>query len=131
MEDTMDMKQRGLDREATNDFQATPLVPPVDIIEDAEGITVTADLPGVSRETLSIGVDGETLTVEGTVNLGETSSMQSVYAEIRVPQYRRSFVLGGDLDTEKINASLVNGVLTLRLPKAEQAKPRRIEVKAA
>jgi HSP20 family molecular chaperone IbpA len=122
-EATMDMKQKGLER-------ATPIVPPVDIIEDAEGITVHADLPGVSRENLSIDVEGDTLTVEAAVSLGETSAMQSVYAEIRVPQYKRSFVLGRDLDSEKIGATLVNGVLTLRLPKAEQAKPRRIQVKA-
>jgi HSP20 family protein len=127
----MDMKQQGLDRKAGNELKQTPLVPPVDIIEDGEGITVIADLPGVTRENLSIGVEGETLTIEGTVNLGETSSMQSVYAEVRVPQYRRSFVLGRDLDSDRIDATLVNGVLTLRLPKAEQAKPRRIEVKAA
>jgi HSP20 family protein len=127
----MDMKQKGLAREAASPTQATPIVPPVDIIEDADGITVTADLPGVCRESLSIGVDGETLTLEGSVDLGEASRMQSVYAEIRTPKYRRSFVLGRDLDAEKIHATLVNGVLTLRLPKAEQAKPRRIEVKPA
>lgn len=117
----MDMMQKG---------QATPIVPPVDIIEDADGITVKADLPGASRESLSIGVEGDTLTLEAGVNLGEATSMQSVYAEVRMPLYKRSFVLGRDLDSEKINATLVNGVLTLRLPKAEQAKPRRIEVKA-
>ena len=127
----MDMNRKGLEREASNEYRAAPLVPPVDIIEDADAIIVKADLPGVSRENLTIGVEGETLTVEATVNLGETSSMQSVYAEIRVPQYKRSFVLSRDLDAEKINASLANGVLTLRIPKAEQAKPRRIEVKAA
>jgi HSP20 family protein len=127
----MDMKPKGLDREAATEYQPTPIVPPVDIIEDADGITVKADLPGVARENLSIGVDGDQLTVEAGVNLGEASGMQSVYAEIRVPQYRRVFVLSRDLDTERISASLANGVLTLRVPKSEQAKPRRIEVKAA
>lgn len=128
----MNMNERnGLEREAKNDFQAAAITPPVDIVEDREGITVRADLPGVSKETLSIAVDGDTLTIEGTVNLGETSQLQSVYAEVRSPQYKRSFVLSRDLDTEKVAATLVNGVLTLRVPKREQAKPRRIEVKAA
>ena len=124
----MDMKQTHLD--TRNEQRTVPLVPPVDIFEDAEGIVVKADLPGVSKETLSIDVEGDTLTIEGAVSLGEAAGLQSVYAEIRTPHYKRSFVLSRDLDTEKVQASLVNGVLTLRVPKSEQAKPRRIEVKA-
>lgn len=126
----METKQRELEKRATTELQAAPLVPPVDIIEDAEGITVRADLPGASKESLSIGVEGENLTIEATVNLGETAKMQPVYAEIRVAQYKRTFVLGRDLDTGKIDAQIRNGVLTIRVPKLEQAKPRRIEVKA-
>jgi len=126
----MDMKQRGLEPEATSQRAVAPLVPPVDIIEDGDGITVRADLPGVSREGLSIGVDGDTLTVEASVSLGESANVQPVYAEVRTAQYKRSFVLSRDLDTGKINASIRNGVLTLQVPKREQAKPRRIEVKA-
>ena len=125
----MDMETKDLTkREAP---QVTPLVPPVDIVEDAEGITLRADLPGVDRDNLNIGVDGETLTLEATVSLGESAGIQPVYSEIRVAQYRRSFVLGRDLDAERIEAAIRDGVLTLRIPKAEQAKPRRIEVKAA
>jgi HSP20 family molecular chaperone IbpA len=126
----MDMKQSGLEREATREYNPTPLVPAVDIFEDGEAIVVTADLPGVSKESLSIGVEGDTLTVEGRVALGESSGLQSVYAEVRVPEYKRSFVLGRDLDTEHISANLQHGVLTLRVPQREQAKPRRLEVKA-
>lgn len=125
----MDMKQNELGRTA-QPASLTPLVPPVDIVEDAEGITVRADLPGVSKDSLSIGVDGETLTVEATVELGEGIAMQAVYAEIRVAQYKRSFVLSRDLDTTRIDAAIRNGVLTMRVPKAEQAKPRRVAVKA-
>jgi HSP20 family protein len=110
--------------------QAAALVPPVDIIEDAEGITVRADLPGVSREGLVIGVDGDTLSVEASVSLGEPASVQPLYAEVRVAQYRRSFVLGNDLDAERIDAGMRNGVLTVRVPKRERAKPRRIQVTA-
>jgi HSP20 family protein len=126
----MDMKQRGLEREASDQRSVTPLVPPVDIIENGEGITLRADLPGVSKENLSIGVDGDTLTVEASMSLGESANVQPVYAEVRIAQFRRSFVLSRDLDTEKIGASVRNGVLTLQVPKREQAKPRRIEIKA-
>src|SRR4051794_25360520 len=121
----MDMKQGNLQtREGGNDLRAAPIVPPVDIVEDAEGITVTADLPGVAKDTLAISVDGDTLTLEGTMDLGEPAQPRAVYAEIRSPQYRRSFVLGRDLDTAQVGATLANGVLTLRVPKREQAKPR-------
>ena len=127
----MDMNQKDLQREAKETRNATPLVPAVDIWEDGEGIVVSADLPGVAKEKLSVGVDGETLTIEGTVSLGESTKLRDVYAEVRVAQYRRSFVLGRDLDTEKISASMKNGVLQLRIPKREAAKPRRIPVQVA
>jgi HSP20 family protein len=105
------------------------LLPPVDIFEDASGITLIADLPGVAREDLAIGVDGRSLTIEAPVRLGEPSALTSVYAEVRANHFRRSFELSSDLDTTKIDAGLRDGVLTLRIPKAEQAKPRRIDVR--
>ena len=126
----MDMNTQEITRR-DNAQAPNPLVPPVDIVEDKEGITLRADLPGVDRENLNIGVEGETLTLEATVNLGESAGIQPIYSEIRVAQYRRSFVLGRDLDASRIEASIREGVLTLRIPKAEQAKPRRIEVKAS
>ena len=107
------------------------LLPPVDIAEDAGGITLVADLPGVDQSELSIGIDGRTLTIDAPLRLGEANSLVSVYAEVRANRYRRSFALSGELDTTQVDASLKDGVLTLRLPKLEQAKPRRIEVKVA
>jgi len=123
----MDMNTKDLKQ----DNRVTPLVPPVDIVEDKDGITLRADLPGVDKDHLNIDVDGETLTLEATVSLGEPSGIQPLYSEIRVAQYRRSFVLGRDLDASRIEASIRDGVLTLRVPKSEQAKPRRIEVRAS
>ena len=108
---------------------APALLPPVDIFEDAGGITVVADLPGVGREDLSVGVDGRNLTIEAPLKLGETESLTAVYAEVRANHFRRTFELSSDLDTSKIDAGLRDGVLTLRIPKAEQAKPRRIDVR--
>ena len=108
---------------------APALLPPVDIFEDAGGITLLADLPGVAREDLAIGVDGRNLTIEAPLKLGEANSLTPVYAEVRANHFRRSFELSGDLDTGKIDAGLRDGVLTLRIPKAEQAKPRRIDVR--
>jgi HSP20 family molecular chaperone IbpA len=107
------------------------LLPPVDIVEDATGITLSADLPGISKEDLVIGVDGRTLTIEATLRLGEAEGLVSVYAEVRANHYRRSFELSSELDTGSIDAALKDGVLTMRLPKQERAKPRRIEVMVA
>jgi HSP20 family molecular chaperone IbpA len=130
-EDTMDMTQKSLERGAGEPRQSVPLVPAVDIWEDADGITLQADMPGVAKDDLDIGVEGDTLTIEGALKLGEPARLQDVHAEVRVAKYKRSFVLGRDLDTGRIDASLRNGVLRLRIPKLETAKPRRIAVKAA
>jgi HSP20 family protein len=123
----MDMKRPPMNREARGEESAA-LIPAVDVYEDESGITVKADLPGVSRQDLSIRVEGETLTMEGRVKLGETRQLAAMYAEVRHAQFKRSFVLSRDLDTGKIDAALKNGVLTLTVPKIEQAKPRRIAV---
>jgi HSP20 family protein len=125
----MEMKQKELEQRRQGAQEPTPLTPAVDIVEDADGIRVTADMAGVSKDHVSIGVEGDTLTIEGIVGLGENAALQPVYQEVGVAHYRRSFVLSRDLDTERIEAQMRNGVLTLRMPKREQAKPRRIEVR--
>lgn len=124
----MDMTQPDAKRENTA-ADAPAMIPAVDVLENEAGITVKADLPGVSKENLHIRVDGETLTIEGQVSLGGVNGLQPVYAEVRTAQYRRSFVLSRDLDTSKIDAVMKNGVLTLNVAKLEQAKPRRIPVR--
>lgn len=129
----MDMTQKGLRREAGNESQQQlpPMVPAVDVWEDANGITLRADMPGVTKDNLDIGIDGDRLTIAGDVTLGESAKLRDIHAEVRVAQYQRSFILSRDLDTGKVHASLANGVLQLHIPKLEMAKPRRIEVKAA
>ena len=117
---------------STASQRAEPLLlPPVDIVEDATGITVTADLPGVDAKDLSIGVENRTLTIAAPLTLGEANELVSVYAEVRANKYRRSFELSSELDTTAIEAAFIDGVLKLRLPKVERAMPKRIEVKAA
>jgi HSP20 family molecular chaperone IbpA len=117
--------------QAQQDAELPSLFPPVNISEDDAGITLTADLPGVNRESLSIRVDGDTLTLEAPIQLALERGMEPVYAELRAGRYRRSFTLSRELDSGHIEATLRDGVLTLRLPKLEQARPRRIEVRAA
>lgn len=107
------------------------LVPPVDVIEDAAGITLYADLPGVPKEKLHLHVDAETLTIEGELGLVLPEGIESTHAEVSLPRYRRSFTLSRELDADKVKAEFANGVLTLRIPKAEHALPRKIEIAVA
>jgi HSP20 family protein len=105
------------------------VVPPVDVFEDESGITLLADLPGVSRDRLGIRVDGESLVLEATAATLQPENMQLVYGEAQYPSYRRQFTLSRELDASRIEASLKDGVLKLAIPKLEEAKPRRIEVR--
>lgn len=107
------------------------LTPRVDVLEDAAGITLLADLPGVSKESLDIKVDGDSLLIEGAVSVPAPQDMEATYAEVRVPRFRRSFALSRELDTARIEAGLKDGVLSLRIPKHAEAQPRRIAVKVA
>lgn len=108
---------------------APALTPLMDIWETEAGIDLRADLPGVSRDALDIRVDGETLTIAGTVSLGEPEQMEPLHVEVREPLFRRSFTLSRELDTSAIQASLKDGVLQLHIPRQEEAKPRKIEVR--
>jgi HSP20 family molecular chaperone IbpA len=107
------------------------VVPPVDVFENESGITLVADLPGATREALQVRVDGDTLTIEATAATDAPAGMELVYSEAEFPSYRRSFTLSRELDAGRIDASLKDGVLRLAIPKTEEAKPRRIEVRAA
>ncbi|VWX59456.1 Heat-shock protein Hsp20 [Burkholderiales bacterium 8X] len=112
-------------------YSETALTPPVDVIEDANGITLYADLPGVSRDKLSLQVTGDTLTIEAESDLDLPEGLQSSHTEVGLARFHRVFTLSKELDTAKVSAELAHGVLQLRIPKAEQAQPRRIEVRTA
>lgn len=113
-------------RERAND---AALMPPVDVVEDSTGITLYADLPGVPKDKLSLQIEGDKLSIEGEIALSVPDGMAPSYAEVNLSRYRRVFTLSKELDPAKVSAELSNGVLTLRIPKAEHAQPRRIEVR--
>ena len=106
------------------------LVPPADIFEDADGISVVLDMPGVSKDRLNVKSDHNGLVVEGDAQISMPEGMSAAYADIRSTHYRRSFSLTGELDTDRTEAALKDGVLTIRIPKRAELKPRRIEVTA-
>lgn len=107
------------------------LLPQVDVVEDQNGITLLADLPGVPKDKLDIRVDGETLTIEGEVALPLPGDLEASHAEVQRKAYRRAFTLSRELDADKVAADFSNGVLRLSIPKAAHAQPRRIAVQTA
>jgi HSP20 family protein len=115
----------------TSRYANAALTPPVDVIEDSTGITLYADLPGVPRDKLHLQVEADTLTIDAESALSAPEGLQSTHTEVGLGRFHRVFTLSKELDTEKVSAELTHGVLKLRIPKAEHAQPRRIEVKAA
>jgi HSP20 family protein len=109
--------------------QEQSLRPAMDVFEDDTGITVLADMPGVSRDKLDIQVDKDTLSIGGEILLDMPGGMEPMHADVRLTRYHRSFTLSRELDTEKVEASYKDGVLILRIPKREAHQTRRIEVK--
>ena len=105
------------------------LRPPVNVFEDAEGITLEADMPGVSKDQLTLKVDRDSLLVEGDIHFDMPEGMEALHADIRATRYSRSFALSHELDTESIEASLKDGVLRLHISKRAEVRPRKIAVR--
>lgn len=105
--------------------------PAVDVFEDESGITVQADLPGVGNDGLNVHVENSVMTIEGTARLDQAEGIAPLYAELQTPVFQRSFTLSSELDVDRIDARLSHGVLTVTIPKRAEARPRRIEVRAA
>ena len=103
--------------------------PAVDILETKNDLRLYADMPGVDQKTISITVDKGILMIEGNVDTEPIEGYELEYKEYDIGDYQRSFTLADTVDQDKISANFVNGVLELILPKAEEAKPRKIEVK--
>ncbi len=136
MSDNMNVTKRDQASSApqTGQTQSAPkqaLAPAVDIAESESGITLFADMPGVSKERLTIKVEGDNLTIEGEAQIDVPENIELLHSEVRSPYFRRSFTLSRELDPAKIEATLRNGVLQMHIPKSEAARPRRIEVKVA
>jgi HSP20 family molecular chaperone IbpA len=106
------------------------LRPPVDIWEDANQITLELDMPGVSSDRLSVRADRDTLVVEGDAQIDVPEGAEALYADVRQTWYQRRFALSRDLDPDKIEARLHDGVLTLQIPKREEVRPRKIDIRA-
>jgi HSP20 family protein len=125
--------EQAVARKETDKIQAPAsgnIVPPVDIYEDGDVVTLFADLPGVSKENLDVQVDKDTLKVHGKRAAGNgAEGITRWYDEIPAKDFYRAFTIGEEIDREKITATMNNGVLKLTLPKTEKTKPKRIDIK--
>jgi HSP20 family molecular chaperone IbpA len=105
-------------------------VPKVDIYERGDDTILLADMPGVDQKSVDINLDKNVLTITGSIKADNHDNYRLAYAEYETGDYQRSFTLSNEIDTNKIDATMKNGVLRLVLTKAEAAKPKKITVRA-
>lgn len=118
-------------REDDQSQRRITLTPPVDIFEDSQGVTLWADLPGVTKDRLDLKVHDGNLYIEAEAVVPTPAGLRLQHAEIRQPHFARAFSLGADFDASKIDANLKDGVLKLTIPRRDEARPRRIEVRTS
>ncbi|MEX3636277.1 Hsp20/alpha crystallin family protein [Paraburkholderia sp. BR14320] len=133
MSDTTELSKREPSAVTRNESGSSArrmtITPAVDIYEDTQGVTLWADLPGVTKEKLDVRVHDGNLTIEAEAVVPTPANLRLQHAEIREPRFARTFTLSPDFDTSKIEASLKDGVLKLTIPRRDEARPRRIEVR--
>jgi len=103
-------------------------VPATDIYETEDALTLVMEMPGVEKDNIDIKLENDVLQIEGRIDLSAYAELDPLYTEYNIGHYARKFSLSSKFDQEKISAEMGDGVLTLRLPKAEETKPRRIEI---
>ncbi len=104
--------------------------PSVDILETEDSLWLWADMPGVEEKSVDVQLKDQVLSIEGRVSLDDYQELTPLYTEYNVGNYAQRFTLSSAIDAERIRASMKNGVLELELPKAAEARLRRIEVRA-
>ena len=122
-------EKREVDKAQEPTTPTRAFLPTTDIFETEDALTVVLEMPGVDRDNIDVMVENGVLTVEGKINFNKYEGLQPVYGEYNIGPYRRSFRISSRVDQEKIRAEMRDGVVTLVLPKAEEAKPRRVEVR--
>jgi HSP20 family protein len=121
-------QKREIDKTHESTVSARRFLPVTDIFETDQALTVILEMPGVDRDKVDIHVENNVLTIEGRVDFTKYQGLQPLYTEYNVGDYARSFQLSSTINQERITADLKDGVVTLVLPKAEKAKPRKIKV---
>jgi HSP20 family molecular chaperone IbpA len=121
-------KKRELDKKDETTIPARIFVPAADIYETENALSVIVEMPGVEKSNVDVRVEDGVLSVEGRLDLTKYQNLQPLYTEYNIGHYARSFRLSSKIDQNKIAAEMKDGVLSLTLPKVEEAKPRTIQI---
>ena len=121
-------EKRELEKNQESTAPARTFVPSADIFETEPALTVVLEMPGVDKNNVDVSIEDGVLTVQGRLDFAKYEGLQPIYTEYNIGHYRRSFSLSQKIEQTKISAEMADGVLTLVLPKAEEAKPRRIAI---
>ena len=122
-------KKREQEKRDESTIPARVFLPTADIYETQDALMVILEMPGVEKSNVNVGVENGVLNVEGRLDLSKYQGLLPLYTEYNVGHYARSFQLSSKIDQGKIEAALKDGVLSLTLPKVEEAKPRTINVR--
>jgi HSP20 family molecular chaperone IbpA len=122
-------QKRELEKKEEATIPARVFLPSADIYETTDALNVILEMPGVEKSSVDVLVEDGVLKVEGRLDFSKYQGLQPLYAEYNVGHYSRSFRLANTIDQNKIGAELKDGVLSVVLPKVEEAKPRTIQVK--
>ena len=120
--------KREVEKKQESTMPVRDFVPVTDIFETEQALTVVLEMPGVSKESVEVGVENDVLTITGRIDSSKYEGLQPLYTEYNIGNYSRSFQISSKIEQEGIKAELKDGVMTLVLPKAEKAMPRRISV---
>jgi HSP20 family protein len=121
-------KKREIEDKQESTVPARLFVPVADIYEAPDALTVILEMPGVQKSDVAVNVEDGVLSVEGRIDLSKYQGLQPLYTEYNIGHYARTFRLSSKIDQNKIAAEMDNGVLSLKLPKLEEAKPRTIKI---
>jgi HSP20 family protein len=121
-------QKRELEKKEETTIPARVFLPNADIYETNDALNVVLEMPGVEKSSVEVRVEDGVLKIDGRLDFSKYQGLQPLYTEYNVGHYSRSFRLSSKIDQSKIGADLKDGVLSLVLPKVQEAKPRTIQV---
>jgi HSP20 family protein len=121
-------QKREVEKKRESTVPSRAFLPVTDIFETDQALTVVLEMPGVRKDNVDVSIENDILTIEGRIDFSAYEGLQPVYTEYNIGHYVRSFEISSKIEQGGISAVLQDGVMTLVLPKAEKAKPRKITV---